>query len=125
MGYFEGKLSAGCTGKDGSPTSSDCSTPIARLIEDIGSVDNMNCTKLQVSSLQSGGSLSMLPNIRAQVENKAFNASFYVETVADRDGHTNEQLQYAQNVFLAFETNFARRTHPVTEDCSFRERLIL
>lgn len=125
FGYFEGERTAGCTGEAGSPTDGECSTPVNRLIEDIGPVNNMNCTKLQVSSLQSGGSLSMLPNIREQVENRAFNASFYVETVMDPDGHTYEQLQYAQNVFLAFETNFACRTQPVTEDCNSSEPLIL
>jgi hypothetical protein len=125
FGYFEGKRAAGCRGQDGSPSQGDCDSPVRRLLEDVGPVQNMSAIKLQVSSLRSGGALAMLPNIQAQVENKAFNASFFVETITDSRNHTYDQLQYAQNVFLAFETNFACRVHPVTSDCSYSESKIL
>lgn len=93
--------------------------PVSRLLADIGPVENMNAIKLQVSSLHDGGSLSMLPNTKVQALNKAFNAKFWIQSVADDQGQTYEQLQYAQNVFLNFETNFACRTHPVKSTCSF------
>merc|ERR1712023_192658 len=125
MGYFEGRLAMGCNSKDGSPSQADCMSPVGRLLEDIGPVQNMNVTKLQVTSLHNGGSLAMLPNIKAQVENKAFNATFWLETVTDEQGRVFEQLQYAQNVFLAFETNFACRQHPMLSSCSFSDSLIL
>lgn len=123
-GYFEGKLRAGCNSKDGSPSMADCTNPVGRLLEDIGSVQNMNVTKLQVSSLHDGASLAMLPNIRAQVENKAFNATFWIESITDEEGNIYEQLQYAQNVFLSFETNFDCSSYPMSSSCSFGDSLI-
>jgi len=125
FGYFEGKLAAGCNGKNGSPSQGDCMTPTGRLLDDIGTVKNMSVTRLQVSSLPDGGALAMLPNVKAQAASKSFNATYWLESVTDDDGQTYEQLQYAQNVFLSFETNFACRAHPVTTACSFTESLIL
>jgi len=125
FGYFEGKAAAGCTGKNGSASKADCMSPISRLIEDIGPVQNMTATRLQVSTLQDGASLTMLPNVKAQAETKAFNATFWVERITDDEGHIYDQLQYAQNVFLAFETNFDCRQYPMTSSCSFNNKLIL
>merc|ERR1712054_113048 len=125
LGYFEGQRAKGCTGKDGSPNQAYCASQVSRLLEDLGPVQSMNVTKLQVTSLHDGASLAMLPNIKAQVENKAFNATFWLESVADEQGQVYEQLQYAQNVFLAFETNFACRQQPMLSECSFSKSLIL
>jgi len=124
FGYFEGKRAAGCNDAGGNASQGDCDNPILRLLEDIGPVQNMSAKKLEVSSLRSGGAIAMLPNVQAQVQNKAFNATFYVETITDSQNQTYEQLQYAQNVFFQFETNFACRSNPVTSLCDYSDSKI-
>lgn len=86
----------------------DVEHPVRLLIDDIGpDVMSMEAAQMDITTSGSGGSISMLPNPRAQVFNEAFNASFWVETVRDSRGRTRyQQLQYVQSVFMDFKVKF-------------------
>eukprot|EP00928_Gymnodinium_smaydae_P027515 TRINITY_DN21268_c0_g1_i1.p2 TRINITY_DN21268_c0_g1~~TRINITY_DN21268_c0_g1_i1.p2 ORF type:complete len:146 (+),score=20.78 TRINITY_DN21268_c0_g1_i1:48-485(+) len=79
-----------------------------RLIQDIGhDLDDMEATKLEVTTTAQGASMGMLPNPKAQVFNEAFNATFWIETVNGEHGKVKyQQLQYAQTVNMDFKVKF-------------------
>lgn len=74
--------------------------PIARLTEDVGNVSR--AVELHVSTRGNGGSIGMLPNVKSQAFNEAYNSTLWIEEMHDG----SQQLQYVQTVFLDFEAKF-------------------
>jgi hypothetical protein len=56
---------------------------------------------LQVSTRNKGG-LSNIASIRTNANATEFDATFWIETLQDKDGHVFRQLQYSQRIMIEF-----------------------